>query len=111
MTLIDVQLNKRPDWVDDPNQPLASAWWDFHSQHPEVARELFKRARPLAQQGRKRLGISMLFEHLRYETYVGARPDEDVYHLNNNHRAYYALWMMEVDPSLDGLFEVRRRGR
>ncbi len=103
-TLFDQPSNLGPDWA---REGLPAAWWTFHIAHPEVGRSLLGLARPLLRQGYTHLGIKMLWETLRYQTMLGARPDEDVYRLNNNHHAYYARWLMETYPDLAGVFEIR----
>jgi hypothetical protein len=37
--------------------------------------------------------------------------DHKTYKLNNNHRAYYARWLMRDVPSLKGFFSTRDIGR
>lgn len=82
-------------------------WWKFHTEHPEVGRALVGLARPLVRAGHKRIGISLLWETLRYRTMLGSRPDESPWRLNHNHRAFYARWLGETYPELADVFELR----
>lgn len=95
-----------PVWADDR---LGRLWWTFHVEHPEVGARLASDARALVARGYAHLGIGMLWEVLRYRTMLGAGPDEDAYRLNDHHRALYARWLMETDPVLAGIFELRAR--
>ncbi len=81
----------------------------FHARHPEVYDELVDlayQARRVA--GRRRIGIGMLFEVLRWEwTLAGLPDDAEEFKLNNNYRSRYARLIMANNPDLDGLFELR----
>lgn len=97
---------------DDPNpdddaSALERAWLAFHTDHPDVAVALHRLAVRLLDRGYTHLGIGMLWETLRYNTMLGAGPDEDAYRLNNNHRAHYARYLMATYPRLAGVFELR----
>lgn len=101
-----------PAWVQDRHPGtvdgiLGRSWWTFHVQHPEVAVELARLARALLRKGHHRFGIAMLWETLRCESMLGSGPDEPGPRLNNNHRAYYARYLMEHNQDLVGVFELR----
>jgi hypothetical protein len=80
----------------------------FHMKHPEVYRELVKLARQWVAAGHHRLGIKTLFERLRWEWHISGISDTDGFKLNNNFAPYYARLIMEENPELDGLFELRQ---
>lgn len=94
----------QPAWAHDP---LGDAWWAFHCEHPEVYVALRRLAREWRSRRRDRCGIGMLWERLRWETALGD-PDAD-YKLNNNHRSLYARALMDWEPDLVDLFELRKR--
>lgn len=96
---------RKPSWAMRKGTP--SAWWRFHVDHPAVADRLVALARPLVAAGHRRLSIAMLWETLRYEYLRGSRPDEPGPRFNNNHRAMYARFLMEVHADLAGVFETR----
>ena len=107
MTLFDnstVEVDGRPTWVKDE---LSEAWWKFHITHPAVYDELVRLSRRLIDRGHKRLGLKMLWETLRYNTMLGDSTGE--YRLTNNHTAFYARLLMEQEPDLAGIFELRPR--
>ena len=85
------------------------AFDEFHAEHPHVYRELVRHARLWRSHGHAKLGIATLFEKLRWEWHVNGLEDADGYKLNNNYRALYARKIMNEQPDLDGLFEIRER--
>lgn len=89
---------------------IEAAWSAFHAEHPEVYAKLRELALDLVDRGHRRhLGIAMLWEVMRYYTILGAEPGDDVYRLNNNHKALYARLLMANEPALVDVFETRRR--
>lgn len=102
-------MRERPEWVGPNPASHEGRWWEFHLAHPDVYLGLVKLARRQTRRGSAHLGISMLWETLRYRTMLGARtPDEDLVKLNNNLRAYYARFIMERCPDLDRVFSTRK---
>lgn len=95
----------RPDWWDTDD--LTVAWWDFHVANPKVYEWLVSRARMFKRRGRSYFGIGFLWEGLRWETALGAKSEDDDFKACNNHRAYYARWIMEREPDLAGFFRLR----
>jgi hypothetical protein len=81
---------------------------EFHLEHPEVYNELVKLARTWQSNGSDKLGIATLFEVLRWNSHLNPQRDSG-YKLNNNYRALYARLIMEQEPDLNGLFEIRER--
>jgi hypothetical protein len=81
---------------------------EFHLEHPEVYNELVKLARTWQSNGSDKLGIATLFEVLRWNSHLNPQRDGG-YKLNNNYRALYARLIMEQEPDLNGLFEIRER--
>jgi hypothetical protein len=81
---------------------------DFHRRHPEVYRELRRRAFALKAKGRKRWGIRNLWECMRYD-FALDNPEEDDFRLNDHYTRYYARLLMNCEPGLVGFFETRER--
>jgi hypothetical protein len=80
----------------------------FHNEHPEVYTRLVRLARTWQANGSAKLGIATLFEVLRWNSHLN--PDKaGGYKLNNNYRALYARLIMDQEPDLEGLFELRER--
>lgn len=111
MAAEQLDLDHLEPWIAAPpswaTSGLPAEWWQFHCAHPEVARELRALAHALIEQGHRHLGIAMLWETLRYRTMLGASTDGPAPRLNNDHRAYFARWLMETDVELLGVFEIR----
>jgi len=56
---------------------------------------------------KKKFGIALLFERVRWEIKVTAQPDEDGFKLNNNHRAYVARRLVQDHPDLAQFLSFR----
>lgn len=81
----------------------------FHSANPNVYAALCRLARQAVAKGRKRVGMKMLFEVVRWEVFLTTQKDE--FKLNNNYTARYARLIMEQEPDLAGVFETRELQR
>lgn len=89
--------------------PIELAFREFHAKHPHVYYQLLRLSRQWVEAGHAKLGIATLYEKLRWEWHVAGLLDKDGYKLNNNYKALYARMLMELNPELDGLFELRER--
>lgn len=78
----------------------------FHENNPEVYVELVRLARQLHGRGHDRIGIGMLFEVIRWKRHLET-VDVSGFKLNNNYRSRYARLIMEQEPDLFGVFELR----
>lgn len=81
---------------------------EFHAKNPQVYHELLSLARQAVHRGRKKIGIKMLFEVVRWNRTIGT-TDPD-FKLNNNYHSQYARLLMQENPELAGLFETRKVG-
>lgn len=81
---------------------------DFNQEHPEVYAQLVKLARTWQANGTAKLGIATLFEVLRWNSHLNPNHHGG-YKLNNNYRALYARLIMDQEPDLKGIFELRER--
>ena len=88
------------DTISDRQQ--AFEW--FHQQHPEVYTELLRRAHLMRSRG-LRFGLRTLYEAMRWDFAMADPPKP--YKLNNNHAPFYSRLLMEREPMLDGIFEIR----
>jgi hypothetical protein len=87
-------------------QPLDERFRTFHEQHPEVYATLVRLTREWKQRGRKKLGIGMVWERMRWEMAMETQ-DPSGYKLNNDYRSRYARLIMQQEPDLQGVFETR----
>jgi len=85
---------------------LEARFWSFHHENPRVYERLTKLARQAKRAGRDRIGVSMLWEVLRWE-YAMKTTAGDGFKLNNSYRSRYARLIMLQEKDLDGLFFVR----
>jgi hypothetical protein len=81
--------------------PLQQQFEDYHRAHPEVLAAVIEIARARREAGHKRYALKAIFEALRWHHGLGP--------INNNWHAFYARRAVEVDPELDGFFEMRRQ--
>lgn len=103
-----------PSLFDEPvfREPAAAETIEgqflaFHAANPWVYRELVKLARQLVARGRRRIGMKMLFEVLRWEWYMRTDDPSSSWKLNNNYTARYARLIEGTEPDLAGVFETR----
>lgn len=79
----------------------------FAAANPWVEEELVKLTRDLVNRGRKKVGVGMLWEVLRWH-YVRTTADAtSEFRLNNNFRSRYARIIEAKYPDLAGVFEKR----
>jgi hypothetical protein len=85
---------------------LERAFQEFDEENPRVYELLCRFADEAISVGRTRLGISLLFERIRWEVYIITSDDE--FKLNNNHRAYYARRWLSEHPQYPEFFATRK---
>jgi hypothetical protein len=77
----------------------------FHRDNPSVYATLVELARNGARRGRKRIGMKMIWEVMRWQRFLET-TDPD-YKLNNNYHSRYARLIMQQEQDLSGIFETR----
>lgn len=77
----------------------------FHAENPQVYSLLVQFSRVAKESGRKRFGIRMIWERMRW--YVAIETKGDEYKLNDHWHSRYARLIMEQEPDLAGFFETR----
>ena len=82
-----------------------SSFDNFHARNPQVYRELEAMAAQMVARGRRKIGIKMLFEVLRWNYYLNTTGDD--FRLNNNYAPSYARLILQNHPDWQGLFELR----
>jgi hypothetical protein len=79
----------------------------FHAENPHVFEELRKLAfKYRSARADKQIGISLLFEVLRWHSMLETQSD-DGFKLSDNFRAFYARALMR-EPGLAGMFRTKR---
>ncbi len=85
----------------------ADAFEAFHAANPHVYDELVRSARTYREQtGRTKCGMSLLFGRVRWV--LSLRTEGDAFKLNNNFAPFYSRLLMEREPDLAGMFDLRR---
>lgn len=87
------------------DESLFDRWRRFHETNPQVYDAVVEQARLAKSHGATRIGIAFIFERLRWLHMVSTQGDPFL--LNNSFRAFYAREVMENEPDLEGIFEVR----
>ena len=87
---------------------LQQSFTEFHESNPDVYRALERLALQMWERGRRRIGIGMLFEVLRWDYYLQTNDPNSDLKLNNNYRAYYARLLMSNHPEWVGLFKTKK---
>lgn len=77
----------------------------WKAAHPEAIELMRKLALEKVRAGAKRIGIAALFERARWDMDVPAW--EGGVKLNNDLRSRLARHLMEIEPALKDVFEVR----
>ena len=93
--------------VSFKNKTIKDAFEEFHTLNPHIYRNLRFLALMAVKSGKKKLGMRLLWERLRWEYYVTTITDGDTYKLNDHFVPYYARMLMEKEPRLAGVFETR----
>lgn len=91
-----------------PNTSIEHSFAEFHRANPWVCEALTKLALDLHARGRKRIGMKMLFEVLRWQHALATIDEHSVFVLNNSLTSRYARLIMEQNPELAGIFETRK---
>jgi len=87
---------------------LLDAQFDkFHKDNPKVYQEILALTTAAYAAGRRRLGMKMLFEVIRWNSTLLTTDPE--YKLNNNHTSRYAKMIMENNPQFRDMFLTRER--
>ncbi len=117
---------QQPDLFDHPGihtEPLAfhdalprsatiqERFLDFHRRNPWVYDSLVKLAADMVVRGRKKLGISMLWEVLRWSYYRQTADPTSDFKLNNYYRSRYVRLMIADNPEWQHYFELRELTR
>lgn len=93
----------RFDWDD---RPTRAAFLAYHALNPQVYALLRRFALEAKRAGLRRGSIEDVHARLRWHASVEVKNDG--FKVNNNWRPFYARFLMEQEPELEGFFETRR---
>jgi hypothetical protein len=84
----------------------AEKFEEFHRSNPQVYDTLVALARRrIANTGCTKMAIATLFEVARWE--VSMTTTDPDYKISNDHKPFYARLMMEQEPDLKGIFNLK----
>lgn len=81
---------------------------EFHKANPQVYRELLRLANSAKSKGRKKIGIRMLWEVTRWNLTVETNDLNSKFKMNDHYHSRYARLLMDENPHLTGVFELRQ---
>jgi|TARA_B110000003_G_C16572990_1_gene505063 hypothetical protein len=81
------------------------AWLRFHADNPDIYYYIRSMALDLFNSGYKTWGMKSLIEAVRWQ--IATTTTDPVFKINNNHAPYYARYLMDMEPQLEGFFKTR----
>ena len=85
----------------------AERFEQFHQRNPQVYSALVSMTAELVNRGRRKIGIKMLFEVLRWNYYMETDDPNSDFKINNNYAPYYARLIIADHPEWENVFELR----
>ena len=84
------------------------AFEKFHRLNPHVGQLLLRETLRIKREtGMETIGVDLILSRVRW--LWAYRTKGDTFKINNNWKPYYARWLMEQEPELEGLFRLRAR--
>lgn len=80
---------------------------EYHRLNPQVYSALEQMARDLINKGRRKVGIKMLMEVLRWNYQMQTQDPNSDFKINNNYAPYYARLLIQNNPTWADVFELR----
>lgn len=93
-----------------PEDSIQAAFLRFHGENPQVYAELVKLCREAREHGRRKIGVKMLWEVMRWNLWLRIKSDDD-FKLNNNYTSRYARYIMKMEADLANIFDLRELQR
>jgi hypothetical protein len=78
----------------------------FHLENPHIYEMICKLAREWKKSGHEKASIKMFFEVIRWKRGVSTKNKD--YKINNNYHSRYSRLIIDQEPDLRELFEVRK---
>ena len=85
----------------------ADKFEEYHRLNPQVANALEQMAYDLIKRGRRKIGIKMLMEVLRWNYQMKTEDPNSDFKINNNYAPYYARLLIRRNPQWKDVFELR----
>lgn len=100
-------LEMQPLHYGDASLTYQEQFQQFHARNPWVYGALVALARDLKGRGRRKVGVKMLFEVLRWHYYRQTDDPDSDFKLNNNMHSRYARLIATQEADLADIFEMR----
>ncbi len=84
---------------------LCERFDEYDRTNPHIYSMFVRFAKEAAASGRKRAGVALIIERMRWETTISARYDD--FKINQNYAAFYARKFMQDYPQYLGFFTLR----
>ena len=81
---------------------------EFHRLNPHVYDAIRDLAMLMVRRGRKKIGIKMLIEILRWNYFMQTDDPTCEFKISNDYTSRYARLLMKQEPKLDGLFQINQ---
>jgi hypothetical protein len=94
--------------VEAPAATIQERFEQFHQVNPWVYDALVRLAYELQQRGRRRIGVGLLFEVLRWQHAMATTDPSSEFKLCNDYASRYARLIVNNHPDLESVFELRR---
>ena len=92
--------------IEKPKKSIRERFVTFHNGNPKVYEGIVEIAMQMQARGIKKMGISLIFERLRWLHFIEVNSEER-FKLSNDFRAEYSRLIMNREPALQGFFETR----
>lgn len=90
---------------EDVTSPIQRSFLEYHKKNPDVYEALVSMTRMWKAAGKKKVGIGMLFEVLRWN--IGINQNSKDLKISNNHRSRYVRLIQEQEEDIAGMFVTR----
>lgn len=80
---------------------------EFHEKNPQVYQQLVKHARTAKARGKPKISIELLVNVVRWYTFLHTDDPNSEFKINNNYKSRYARMIMEQEPDLSSIFNLR----
>lgn len=86
---------------------IQERFYAFDQTNPHVYARLEQMTAQLVARGRRRVGMKMLFEVLRWERALSTDDPTSEFRLNNVYSSRYSRKLMDAHPEWEGIFGTR----
>jgi hypothetical protein len=103
---VNDRIKTPPHRLNHKREPIDTRFWRWIAKNPIIVELFLKFAREVRQAGLGRYSISALTERVRWEVNI-AYSGRDEFKISNDYRSRLARLLMQMDPILEGFFELR----